>query len=135
MSEAWVGVIGTLVGAIVGGIIAAFVSLRGQQREPRLLVLEKRIEAHGKLFRGLYEISSCLQRDDRQNMSKIIDEFRNIVLNEIFYLDTSTKEHVLKVYNYLMKTLESGELEPTKLMKFINEASHQLFKGVGMDYT
>lgn len=36
MSDAWIGVIGTVIGALIGAGIAAFIGLREQQREPKI---------------------------------------------------------------------------------------------------
>ena len=60
--ETWIAVIGTIAGAVVGGIIAAFISYREQQRQPKLLMLEKRIETYSQIYGALNRIATCLHQ-------------------------------------------------------------------------
>lgn len=134
MTDAWVGVVGTLVGALVGGAIAVFVGIREQQRAPQLQMLEKRIGAYSRLYRRLFEIAACLQRNEHESMAEQISKFRETTLDALFYLDRSTQAEVLEVYNCLMGSLSKGELDPKELGRLIETASKQLRNGIGMKY-
>ncbi len=58
-------VITTVIGTLVGSGIAAFISFREQQRGPKLLLLEKRIESYSKLYGTLYEVATCFHRNSQ----------------------------------------------------------------------
>lgn len=136
MSDTWVGVIGTVAGALVGGAIAAYMAYRAQEREPRLLVLEKRIDAYSELFGRLYSIAECLHQNlPPEEAFKRIDAFRVSVITCLFYMDPGTKGKVLAVYNHLMSCLDRRQIEKETLMSVLNEATRALADGIGIRYT
>ena len=134
--EAWIGVVGAIAGALVGGVIAAYMSYREQQREPKLLILEKRIESHSELYGRLYEIATCIRQNlPPQDMMKRIHEFRSAVLGHLLYVDPQTREKVLAVYNHLMNSVDTGKIEVDRLMVVLNEATRALVDGIEIKYT
>ncbi|MEI6066632.1 MAG: hypothetical protein WCP96_04805 [Methylococcaceae bacterium] len=135
MSESLIGAIGAIAGTIVGSLIAAFISYREQEREPRLLLLEKRIGAYGRLYQKIYEIGECFKRNDHENMVYYINEYKKSVLEELFLLDEVTRGVILELFNYLMQTIGEGGLDPKMLDRLIQKTSRQLMKGIGIKYT
>jgi hypothetical protein len=129
MSEAWVGVIGTLAGALSGGLITAYVSYREQRRAPSLLLLEKRLQKYSETYGQLYSIAQCLhQRLPAAEFEKRIEGFRSGLISNLLYLDETVRGKVLAVHNFLMDSIDSGQLDSTRLIPLMNEANRALMQ-------
>lgn len=135
MTEAWIGVIGALLGTLVGAGIAALVGLREQQRAPKLLLLEKRVDISGSIFVKLYAVAECIHRDEHGKMLDCINDFNKTLINNIFYLDKKSKLKLTAVQNYLMKSIDEKGIDPKRYVDLMNESVEALHKGIDMKYT
>jgi hypothetical protein len=136
IEAAWVGVIGTLVGTVVGGFMAAYIAYRGQQREPRLLLLDKRIEAHSELYAKLYRIAECIHQQRAGEETKAgIDAFTVSLVNNMLYLNDKTKKPLLEVHRQLMKSIDENKLEIRVFEVTLNDSLQALSEGIGIEYT
>ena len=108
---------------------------RAQQREPKLLMLERRIETYSDLYGRLYEIATCLhQNAPSVDTMRRIAEFRSAVLRSLLYVDPKTRAKVLAVYNFLMGALDKKEIRIEDFQGFLNEATSALVDGITIDY-
>ncbi len=132
MNDAWIGVIGTLAGTLVGGIIAALVSLREQQRAPRLQMLEKKIAAYGLLYGNVFALAASLQNGVA--FPEQFDRFKEALVGNMLYLDNATREKVNPLYTYFVSLKDIRDYDPETVSNLIQEASKQLANGIGMAF-
>ena len=131
MNEAWIGVFGTLAGTLSGGLITAYTSLREQRRAPSLLLLEKRMQKYSETYGQLYSIAQCLhQHLPAAEFEKRIEGFRAGLLSNLLYFDDTVRGKVLTVHNFLMDSIDSGQLDSTRLITLMNEANRALMQSV-----
>ena len=131
MNEAWIGVFGPLAGTLSGGLITAYTSLREQRRAPSLLLLEKRMQKYSETYGQLYSISQCLhQHLPAAEFEKRIEGFRAGLLSNLLYFDDTVRGKVLTVHNFLMDSIDSGQLDSTRLITLMNEANRALMQAV-----
>ena len=136
MSAAWVGLIGTALGAVIGALTAVLVGFHEQQRAPKLQVLDRVIQAHAKIYGSLFAVGESVKRREKPEVTIArIEDFKNDLVANLIFLDAKkTRPMVLDVYNYLMSCLDAGEVNTETFQGFLDSAQPALLSGVGLKF-
>ena len=98
MDIALVGLLGTIVGAVIAMSSNAIISAKNRSQQLRLAALEKRIDAHQKA----YALCNLLYRNwgtQKTPRNEIQDQFLQFWDNYCLYLSSSSRDLLRKVFD------------------------------------
>ena len=129
--EAWIGLIGAILGAAIGGSIAVYTKFLEEKNKPTLLLLEKRMSIHSELSGLIYQIIWGIDKNwPGGTMVILIDKYRSIMMNDLLYIDPNARSKIIDAHNHLQKLLRTKKVITKKLVDVLNEA-----RGSLVDYT
>ena len=133
MDAAWVGVIGTLAGALAGGGVSVYTNFRAQQHAEKLARLGKQKEVHNQLWYEVLRLGECVHRKapvEEYQTSK--GEFLETLHHNFLYIAPEARESVLEVRTVVADADQSGYLDTSRFSKAVQAATRELVATSGV---